>query len=111
MEIFGIGPIEFIIFVFVVLLLLGPSEMAQTSKKLGRFLRRVVTSEEWKIFKSASKELSGLPGKLIREAGLEDVDKDAAVRKTQADIQENLSGLTKDLETLARSQIDNQVEE
>lgn len=111
MEIFGIGPIEFIIFIFVVLLLLGPSEMNQTSKKLGRFLRSVVTSDEWKIFKSASKELSGLPGRLIREAGLEDIDKDAAVRKTQADIQGNLSELIKDLETLARPQASEQAEE
>jgi hypothetical protein len=73
-----------------------------------------VTSEEWRIFKTASKELSRLPVKLIREAGLEvediDID-DAAVRKVQADIQENLSGLTKDLETLARPQADQQAEE
>jgi Sec-independent protein translocase protein TatA len=76
MEILGIGPLEFLLIILVALIVLGPRDMAKAVRTLGRLLRKIVTSPEWRTAQRASKELSLLPTKLIREAGLEEAQKD-----------------------------------
>jgi Sec-independent protein translocase protein TatA len=83
MEVLGIGPLEFIFIVLVALILLGPRDMAKAGRTLGQFLRKIVTSPEWRTAQRASKELSLLPTKLIREAGLEEAKKDLMQIKGQ----------------------------
>lgn len=102
MELFGVGPIEFVIIFFVVLLLLGPQEMAHSGKRLGRLLRRVVTSPEWRLVKEAGKELAGLPSRLMREASLEDTPPPPSVQQAQAALRDNLDSLNQDIEELTK---------
>jgi Sec-independent protein translocase protein TatA len=73
MEIFGIGPLEFIFILLIALIVLGPNDMVKASRTLGRVLRKIVTSSEWRTVQRASKEFRYLPNKLIREAGIEDL--------------------------------------
>jgi Sec-independent protein translocase protein TatA len=73
MEIFGIGPLEFIFIILIALIVLGPNDMVKASRTIGRFLRKVITSSEWRTIQQASKEFRYLPNKLIREAGLEEL--------------------------------------
>jgi Sec-independent protein translocase protein TatA len=76
MEILGIGPFEFVLILLIALMMLGPGDMAKTGRTIGRFLRRIVTSEWWNGFQKASREVRQLPYTLMREANIEDVAKE-----------------------------------
>lgn len=76
MDIFGIGPIEIVFVILIALILLGPKEMEKTGRTIGRFLRDLTRSEGWRAFRDTSRELRNLPNRLMREANIEDVQKD-----------------------------------
>jgi Sec-independent protein translocase protein TatA len=76
MEILGIGPLELFFILLIALIVLGPGDMVKAGRTLGRFLRKVVTSPEWRTVQKASRELRYLPNRLMREANLEDLQKD-----------------------------------
>jgi Sec-independent protein translocase protein TatA len=76
MEILGIGPLELFFILLIALIVLGPGDMVKAGRTLGRFLRKVVTSPEWRTVQKASRELKYLPNRLMREANLEDLSKD-----------------------------------
>jgi len=68
----GIGPMELVFIVIIALIVLGPKDMAKTSRSLGKFMRDVVKSDTWKAIKTTTKELEHLPNRMMREAGLEE---------------------------------------
>ncbi len=74
MEILGIGPSELVFIVILALIVLGPRDMQKAGKTIGKFLRKIVTSDGWKIFQQTSRELRTLPNRLMREAN-EEVNK------------------------------------
>lgn len=76
MEILGIGPLELLFILLIALIILGPGDMVKAGRTLGRFLRKVITSSEWRTVQKASRELRYLPNRLMREASLEDLQKD-----------------------------------
>ena len=78
MEILGIGPLELLFILLIALIVLGPGDMVKAGRTLGRFLRKVVMSPEWRTIQKASRELRYLPTKLMREASMEDLSKDLA---------------------------------
>lgn len=93
MDIFGIGPLEFFLILLLTLLIFGPQDMAKAGRTFGRFLRRLVTSEEWRIITQAAGEIRHMPNRLIREAGIDEIKKDLPDLRKDAD----LDGLNKDL--------------
>lgn len=76
MDIFGVGPLEFFLILVITLIVLGPNDMVKAGRTLGRFLRKVVTSPEWRTLMQASREMRNLPNRMMREAGIEDIKKD-----------------------------------
>jgi sec-independent protein translocase protein TatB len=76
MELFGIGPLELFFILVIALIILGPKDMAKAGRTLGMFMRKVVTSQEWRTVQKASREFKNLPNRLMREASLEDLSKD-----------------------------------
>ena len=76
MEIFGIGPLELLFILLIALIILGPGDMVKAGLTLGRLLRKIITSPEWRTVQKASRELRYLPNRLMREASLEDLSKD-----------------------------------
>lgn len=76
MEILGIGPLEILFILLIALIILGPGDMVKAGLTLGRFLRKIITSPEWRTIQKASRELRYLPNRLMREASLEDLSKD-----------------------------------
>ena len=76
MDIFGIGPTELVFIILIALILLGPKEMEKTGRTIGRFLRDMTRSEGWRAFRDTSREIRNLPNRLMREANLEDLEKD-----------------------------------
>ncbi|MGE5123773.1 MAG: hypothetical protein ACM3H7_04595 [Acidobacteriaceae bacterium] len=78
MEILGIGPLELLFILLIALIVLGPGDIVKAGHSLGRFMRRVITSPEWRTVQKASRELRYLPNRLMREANMEDLSKDMA---------------------------------
>lgn len=73
MEIFGVGVPEMAFIVLIALILLGPKDMIAAGRTLGGFLRKFLTSPTWQAMRRTGEELQQLPTKLVREAGLEDL--------------------------------------
>lgn len=75
MEFLGIGPLELVAILVIMLIVMGPEDMVRAGRTLGRFLRRIVTSEAWLQFRQITREVNTLPNKLMKEAGLEEIDR------------------------------------
>ncbi len=75
MEILGIGVPELVFILLIALIVLGPRDMQKAGKTVGRWLRNIVTSQTWQDIRAASRKLSTLPNELIREANLDDLDR------------------------------------
>lgn len=71
MNIFGVGPFEFIVFLLIALLILGPERMISASRSIARFIRNLLTSPTWRTVQNVQTEMRNLPTQLLREAGLE----------------------------------------
>ncbi len=84
MNFLGVGPFELLIIAVIALLVLGPKGMADLGRKTGRLIRKVTRSAVWRDIMSTSRDLNDLPGKLMREADLEEDIKD--IRKATSGI-------------------------
>lgn len=82
MNFLGIGPLELIVIFIIILVVLGPKDMIKTGKNIGSFFRKLATSDFWKVMTQARNELSTLPNKLAREAGIEEIQKEINDMKT-----------------------------
>jgi Sec-independent protein translocase protein TatA len=76
MELFGIGPLELLFILFIIFIIFGPKDLEKTAKTVGRSLNKLVRSDTWKTLNQTSQKLRTLPNDLIRQAGLEDIEKD-----------------------------------
>lgn len=72
MDFLGIGPLELVFIFIVILLVLGPKDMIKTGGKVGKFVRRILTSDSWRAIRTAQREMRSLPNKLAKEAGIDD---------------------------------------
>ncbi len=72
MNFLGVGPLELLILAVIGLLVVGPKGMADLGRKTGRLIRQITRSPFWQDIVSTSRDINDLPGKLIREADLED---------------------------------------
>jgi sec-independent protein translocase protein TatB len=88
MDIFGIGPLELLAIILVALIFLGPKDMVKAGKTLGRTLRNLVMSPTWAAVRQTAREVSTLPNRLIREAGVEELDQ--AVKDLRSDVSGSL---------------------
>lgn len=84
MEILGIGPSELVFIIIIALIVLGPRDMQKAGRMIGKWLRRIVTSDGWKLFQQTSREIQTLPNRLMREAALEEM------KELQKDLQQPL---------------------
>jgi sec-independent protein translocase protein TatB len=98
MEILGIGPLELLLIVFVILIVLGPKDLVKTTKTLGQGLNKLVKSDLWRDIRQTSEKVKNLPTELMREAELEEIQKS---------LQEPLNGLS-DLQKTLQEPLDSQ---
>jgi len=94
MDIFGIGPLEIIFILLIVMVVVGPRNMGKTGRMIGSFLNRLYRSENWKLINEASRNLRNLPNRLAREAALDELD---AVHKDIAETSKAISDTGRDL--------------
>lgn len=76
MEILGVGFSEFIFILIIAIIVLGPKDMQKAGRTIGRWLNQLRGSDGWKMFQATSRELRNLPNKLMREANLDEIDKE-----------------------------------
>lgn len=93
MEILGIGPSELIFIIIIALIVLGPRDMQKAGRTIGKWLRKVVTSDGWKLFQQTSREIQTLPNRLMREAALDELK----------DVQKDLTGTVKFVQQIGRA--------
>jgi Sec-independent protein translocase protein TatA len=74
MDILGVGPLELAFLLILAIIILGPAEMLKLGKSAGKFIYKIQTSDMWASIKKVSREISTLPYKLAREAGLEEIE-------------------------------------
>ncbi len=72
MEIFGIGPLELLFILLIMLIVLGPKDMVKTGQRLGRMIRNLTRSPTWIAMMNTSREIREMPTRLVRESGLEE---------------------------------------
>lgn len=94
MNIFGIGPLEIALILVLALIIFGPKDLQKTGKMLGSALNKIVHSENWQLFNKTRRELNNLPQRLMRESGVEELQKTAT---------QTFSGAKADLEKAART--------
>jgi sec-independent protein translocase protein TatB len=98
MDILGVGPLELLFILLIALIVLGPKDMVKSGKTIGLFLRKIVTSSSWQSVQQTSREIRNLPTKLIREAGLEDIN-DQLPNTSDIRSESNFEDLDKDENT------------
>ncbi len=76
MELFGVGVPELIFIVIIAIIVLGPKDMAKAGATIGKWLNNFVKSDTWKMLRGASKTVSTLPTRLMREANLQDLEQE-----------------------------------
>lgn len=81
MEILGIGPSELLFIIIIALIVLGPRDMQKAGRTVGRWLNNLVRSDGWKAFQQTSREIRGLPTKLMRDANMELSETEREMRK------------------------------
>jgi Sec-independent protein translocase protein TatA len=73
LNIFGIGLQELAVFVVILLLLFGPNDLTRMAKSAGRFINRLVRSENYQVIQRVSTEMQNLPRRIVEEAQIEDL--------------------------------------
>jgi Sec-independent protein translocase protein TatA len=96
MELLGVGLPELAFIVLIALILLGPKDMIAAGRTIGSTLRKIVTSPVWQTMRHTGEELQKLPTKLIREAGLEEL------QALQNEVQNEVKGVQSEVEEVAR---------
>ena len=94
MEILGIGPMELIFILIILLVVVGPRNLSSSARDIGRFLNRMYRSDTWRMMTEASRTLRNLPNQLAREAALEELD---ATQKELLKAGREIRGQTNDI--------------
>ena len=91
MEILGIGPLELVVIIIILLVVLGPNDMAKAGRTLGKFFRKIMMSDTWKAITMTSKSIRDLPNTLARQAGMEEFE------KMKTDLEKDVKSISDDL--------------
>ena len=78
MDFLGIGPLELLLVLIIVILVFGPEDLAKAGKTIGRFLNKFIRSDGWRAIRDVNREMRDLPNRLVKEAELEDSMKELA---------------------------------
>ena len=76
MEILGVGIPELTFIIIIAIIILGPKDMVSAGRNLGRLMRKLILSPEWAAIRKTGDEITRLPNRLMREAMLEDLQKE-----------------------------------
>ena len=75
MNILGIGPLEIVFILILVIIIFGPKDLEKAGKTIGKTLYQFVRSDTWKTINQTTREIKNMPNRLMREAGLDELQK------------------------------------
>lgn len=87
MDFLGIGPLELLMILLIILIVLGPTDMVKVGSQVGKYLRQLMTSETWRSVQKTSRAIRNLPNSLARQAGIEEID------AMQRDLKEEMANI------------------
>jgi Sec-independent protein translocase protein TatA len=103
MDFLGIGPLELVFILLILFILINPKDIQKTGQTLGRTLRKIVTSDSYRVVHMTGKEIRNLPNKLIREAGLEEATQDIPnLQEIGDDLNQTMKSVGSDLQATMR---------
>ncbi|MBL8045961.1 MAG: twin-arginine translocase TatA/TatE family subunit [Anaerolineales bacterium] len=76
LNIFGIGPLELVGIMVLLLLLFGPKDLVRMAREVGTLINRFTRSEGYQTIQQASQEIRNLPQKILQETELDAVQKE-----------------------------------
>lgn len=85
MDFLGISPLELVAILVIIFLVMGPQDLVKIGGTLGRALRRLRSSDTWRAVQDAGRQLRELPETLVRQAGIEELE------KTQSELRKELN--------------------
>jgi len=100
MEFLGIGPLELLFIIVIILMIVGPKDVARVSRTIGHALNRLYRSDNYKLIQKASSELRNLPQELMKEANLEELQKMAEIPELKEGFSINPPGKPSDEQSL-----------
>jgi sec-independent protein translocase protein TatB len=91
MNILGIGPLEIVLVLILILVIFGPKDLEKTGKSIGQTLYKLIHSDAWRNLQQTSREIKNLPNRLIREASLDELKKSTSIEldKVSAEIKKS----------------------
>jgi len=75
MNILGIGPLEIVFILILVIIIFGPKDLEKAGKTIGKTLYQFIRSDTWKTINQTTREIKNMPNRLMREAGLDELQK------------------------------------
>ena len=79
MNILGIGPLEIVLVLILILVIFGPKDLEKAGKAIGQALNKLIHSDAWRNFQQTSREIKNLPNRLMREANLDELKKSTSI--------------------------------
>lgn len=73
MNVFGLGLEEIVFILLLVLVMFAPGDIQRAGRAIGRGLHRLARSETWHLLRRTGEELRTLPGRLMKEAQLDEL--------------------------------------
>ena len=99
MEVINISGLELLVVAIIALILLGPDGTVKFMKEAGKLIRKIVRSPIWKDVMNTSKEIRSFPGKIAKEAQLEEELKEFQAWRAQTKgIKQNFDEIEKELQ-------------
>lgn len=93
MDILGIGPLEILLILIVILIVMGPNDIVKTASTIGKWLRKLMTSPGWRVMRDTSRQIRNLPNTLARQAGIDEME------KVRSDIEKGIKDTSRHLPT------------
>lgn len=105
MDIFGIGPLEFLFVLVLILLIAGPKDIAKGARGLGRGLNRLYRSANYQMIRRVSQEIRNLPTRLAEEAQLEEL-KEVAQLKELKEAEAEVKAAARDISAVNKQEME-----
>lgn len=103
MSILGIGAPELLLILLLVVVILGPERAREAGTMVGRFLKRLISSQFWRDLAQAARFMQQLPQNLLRMAELEETG--TQLRREVEDLRRGVEEIRKPVEALSPARL------
>lgn len=103
MSFLGIGAPEILLIVVLIVIILGPERARDAGVTVGRFIKRLTSSEFWRELIQATRFMQQLPQNLVKMAELEEIT--ARLNQDMASVTREVQAVTRPLENMTPAKL------